>query len=58
MNVVNEMSEEAGKTRKKNAAKRKIDAAGGSTMPSVPEREVDYKDSGTSKEEHRQHKED
>ncbi len=51
------MSEKADKTRKKNAAKREVDAAGGSTMPSVPEREVDYKDSGTSKEKPRQQKE-
>ncbi len=38
------MGQEAEKTRKENAAKRKVDAEGGSTMPPVPEREVDYRD--------------
>ncbi|MGZ4930806.1 MAG: hypothetical protein ACXV48_07440 [Halobacteriota archaeon] len=38
------MSEEAEKVIRKNAAKREVDAAGGSTMPPVPEREVDYED--------------
>ncbi len=38
------MSEEAKKVAKKHSAKREVDAAGGSTMPPVPEREVDYAD--------------
>ncbi|MGZ4903774.1 MAG: hypothetical protein ACXVIG_02700 [Halobacteriota archaeon] len=53
------MSEEEKKTLKKNAAKREVDAAGGSTMPPVPEREVDYRDtSAPARKKSRQHDKD
>ncbi len=41
------MTQEEKKTRRENKAKREVDAAGGSTMPPVPEREVDYENTPT-----------
>ncbi len=50
------MSEEAKKKLKENAAKREVDAEGGSTMPPVPEREVDYSEtSAPARKKPREH---
>ncbi len=53
------MSEEAKKKLKENAAKREVDEAGGSTMPPIPEREVDYREtSAPAKKKPREHDEE